>query len=125
MKSLSMALQLFGFHTHTHDFAVSKTCSSWEDCSFLLDFARPLKRIRWLGARNSWFGPTVALLVPVIHTGQRVGGFVVGVSRNDAQFRNIQKLWKLNYKSARELVSPKIDNLQIIAAFGQHFPEDC
>jgi len=41
-----MALRLFGFQGHPHDFAATKAGLPLEDCVFLLDFSRPLGRLR-------------------------------------------------------------------------------
>lgn len=60
-----MTIQIFGFHGHPHDFAVTKANVTQEDCVFLLDFSRPLERLRWLGKYNTWVGITVGLFVPV------------------------------------------------------------
>jgi hypothetical protein len=120
-----MALTLFGFHDRPHDFAATKAGASLEDCAFLLDFARPLERIRWLGVNNRWLGITVGLLVPVVHQGQDKGEFVIGVHRGQPYFADIPKLWREHYGAARALRSEPVDGLEIVADFGRHFPEDC
>jgi hypothetical protein len=76
-----MALQLFGFHERPHDYAATKADVPLEDCVFLLDFSRPLEKLRWLGAHNKWVGITVGLFVPVVHQAEQSGGYVISVSR--------------------------------------------
>lgn len=89
-----MTLTIYGFHDHPSAFAVTKVGAPLEDCSFLLDFARPLKPVRQFGVTNSWLGRTVGFLVPVIHVGEREGGYVVSVDRDDPYFDNLPSLWK-------------------------------
>jgi len=120
-----VSLQIFGFHEYPHDFAVSRTASRWEDCHFLLDFSRPLIINRWFLVRNKLIGPALGLLVPVVHTGERSGGYVIGVTRGEEYFIDLPKLWKAHRRSKRQLVTEPVEGLQIIAAFGTHFPEDC
>ena len=120
-----MALTLFGFHDRPHDFAVTKARASLEDCVFLLDFLRPVERIRWLGITNRWLGLTVNLLVPVVHKGQDKGEFVIGLHRGQPYFEDIPKLWRQHYGTTRTIKSEPIDGLEVIADFGRHFPEDC
>ena len=120
-----MALTLFGFHDRPHDFAVTKSDAALEDCAFLLDFNRPLERIRWLGIKNRWLGITLGLLVPVVHHGQDKGEYVIGVHRSQPYFEDIPKLWRQHYGSTRAIRSEPADGLDIVANFGRHFPEDC
>ena len=120
-----MALTLFGFRDRPHDFAATKVGATLEDCAFLLDFARSIERIRWLGANNRWLGFTVGLLVPVVHLGQDKGEFVIGVNRGQSYFADIPKLWREHRGAARTIRSEPVDGLQIIADFARHFPEDC
>jgi NTP pyrophosphatase (non-canonical NTP hydrolase) len=84
-----MALTLFGFQDRPHDIGVSKTCDAPGECVFLLDFSRPVEKIRWLGIRSRVFGPTVALPVPVVHLGEKAGTFVFGVSRGEPYFADL------------------------------------
>lgn len=120
-----MALQLFGFHGRPHDFAVTKADVSLEECVFLLDFTRPLGKLRWFGTWNKWLGPTAGLLVPVAHQSEKSGGFVIGVSRGEPYFSDLQKLWRKHYGLSRALVAPPSDGLEVVADFGRHFPQDC
>ncbi|SRR5258708_39828883 len=120
-----MALQLFGFQGRPHDFAATKADAPLEDCLFLLDFSRPLERLRWLGALNKWVGFTVGLFVPVVHKAEQSGGFAFSVRRGQPYFVDIPKLWKKHYGSKRTLVATPIGGLNIIADFAKHFPEDC
>lgn len=119
-----MALTLFGFPERPHDVGASKTSADPADCAFYLDFSRPLERIRWFGVRNSIVGPTIALLVPVVHLGERSGGFVFGVSRGEPYFRDIPSLWHTHAPASRTVQGEAADGLQIVADFGRHFPED-
>lgn len=120
-----MALKLYGFHNRPHDVAVTKTDAPLEECMFLLDFTRPLERIRWLGVTNRSFGPTVGLLVPVVHQGEEKGGFVIGIHRGQPYFTDIPKLWHKHRGSVCTIKSKPMDELDIIADFSRHFPEDC
>jgi hypothetical protein len=116
-----MALTIYGFHQHPHEFAATKVGAPLDECAYLLDFSRPLKRIRWLG-----FGPTLALMVPVVHIGEEPGGYVVGVRHGEPYFVDLPKYWKKHRGRARTLrQQPLAEPLQIIADFGRHFPEDC
>jgi hypothetical protein len=98
----------------------TKAGAAPRDCVFLLDFSRPLERRRWLG-----IGPTVGLLVPVVHRSEQSGGYVVGVARGEAYFVDIPKLWKRHAGSPRTLTAPPIDALEVVADFGRHFAADC
>lgn len=120
-----MTLQLFGFHERPHDFAATKADLPLEECVFLLDFSRPLKRLRWLGIANEWLGITTGLFVPVMHQSEQSGGFVISVRRGDPYFVDIQRLWKEHRGLQRTLVVSPIDGLELVADFGRHFPEDC
>jgi len=120
-----MALQLFGFHEHPNDYAVTKIDVPLNECKFLLDFARPLRRIRWFGVFNSWVGPTLAWEVPVVHLTEQSGAFVIGVRRSDPYFFDLPRLWKEHSSAKRSLSLPPVGVLQIAADFGRHFADDC
>src|SRR5215467_4491273 len=96
-------LTLFGFCDRPHDFAATKVGANLEECVFLLDFARPLERIRWLGVTNRWLGVTVALLVPVVHQGQGKSEFVIRVHRGQPYFSGIPKLWRYHSGATRKI----------------------
>jgi len=119
-----MALQLFAFTDRPHDFAVTKANVSLPDCVFLLDFSRPLECLRWLGVLNKSVGLTVALLVPVAHQAEEVGGFVVGIRRGEPYFMDIPKLWKRHAGSRRTMRAPPIGGFELVADFANHFPGD-
>jgi hypothetical protein len=119
-----MALTLFGFRDRPDDFAATKVGATLEECPFLLDFARPLERVRWLGVANRWVGITLGLLVPVIHQGQDESEAVIGVHRGQPYFADIPKLWREHRGARRTIRSEPVDGLQIIADFATHFPED-
>lgn len=120
-----MALQIFGFHTHPGSFPVTKADVALEECVFLLDFSRPLKRLRWLGVYNEWVGISVGLFVPVVHKGESSGGYVFSVRRAEPYFVDIEKLWRKHRGSKRTMVAPSVEPAQIVADFAHHFPEDC
>jgi hypothetical protein len=120
-----MALTLYGIFDRPHDIVATKTGAPLEDCVFLLDFTRPLVRIRWLGVTNQWVGPTVHLLVPVVHEGEEKGGYVIGVHRGQSYFKEIPRLWREHSGTTRTIKSDPVEGSDIIADFGRHFPEDC
>ncbi len=120
-----MTLTLYTFLNRPHDFAVTKSGAGLENCTFVLDFNRPLRRIRWLGITNKWLGITVCLLVPVVHQGQDKGELIIGVHRGEPYFKDIPKLWHLHYGATRSIRSEPAGGLEIVADFGKHFPEDC
>ena len=120
-----MPLQIFGFHSHPSAFAVTKAEVSLEDCVFLLDFSRPLERLRWLGFHNNWAGITVGLGVPIIHQGEEKGGFVFAVNRGEPYFSDIQSLWRKHRGAPRTIITPLVEPFQVIADFGSHFPSNC
>ena len=117
-------LTLFGFRARPHDFAATKVAATIEECAFLLDFARPLERIRWLGVTNRWLGVTVILLVPVVHQGQRKSDFVISIHRGQPYFEVIPKLWRDHRGVVRSIRCQPADEVQIVADFGRHFPDD-
>src|SRR4051812_8261571 len=104
-----MALTIFGFRDRPHDFAVTKAGAELGDCAFVLDFSRPLKRIRWLGVTNRWVGITVSLSVPVIHQGEDRGGYVVSLHRSEPYFADIPKLWRDHYGTRRSIRTDPAD----------------
>lgn len=83
-----MDVTLYGFQNHPTSFVVTKIGAPLEECVYLLDFARDIKK-----RRNHWFS-TIGLLVPVVHVGEDVGGYVISVDRGDGYFDNILALWK-------------------------------
>lgn len=118
-----MALTLYGFHDFPNDFAVTKIDAELDDCSFLLDFSRPLQRTRWLGIPNKWIGPTVALGVPIVHHAEQQGSFIIYVGASDPYFSDLQTLWKKHSGRKRDVISPPVGSIDIVADFGRHFPE--
>src|SRR5215470_14418259 len=118
-------LTLFGFLERPHDFAATKIRAKRDDCEFLLDFSRPLERIRcWWGVANRWLGLTFVLLVPVVHQGQGKSEFVISVHRGQPYFECIPELWRDHHGAARSVRAKPADAIQIIADFGKHFPDD-
>ncbi len=120
-----MALTLYGLHNRPHDFALTKINAPLNECVFLLDFARPLERVRWLGVTNQWLGITLGMLVPVVHQGQENGEYVISIHRGQPYFSDIPKLWHEHYRAPRTTKSAPVDALEIVADFGRHFPVDC
>lgn len=119
-----MALQLIKLDAYPHETAVTKVGSLVTNGAFFLDFSRPLEHRRWFGVHNRWFGLTVALLVPVVHQREHIGGFVIGVHRGDPYFADLRALWKAHYPSKSTLPTTVADGLKIIADFATQFPDD-
>jgi hypothetical protein len=120
-----MALMLYGFLGRPDDFAATKVGAAVDQCAYLLDFGRPLKRQRWLfGWKNPWIGVTLGLIVPVIHYSEQSGGYAISVVRGEPNFTDIPRLWRRHHGSRRSLRSDHYDGLQVIADFARHFPED-
>ena len=119
-----MALQLFGLRDHPDAFPVSKTMDKWEDCSFILDFSRPIQKVRQLFRKKVWFGITAGILVPVVHVGEDKGGFIIGVNMGDPYFKDLQKLWKKHQDKQRTVRTEKVSGLQLVADFAKNFPDD-
>lgn len=120
-----MGLHLFGFQERLHEVAITKSDFPVKDCVFLLDFSRPLKRVRWFGIVNRWLGITIGLHVPVAHLSEQSGGYTIGIRRGEPYFANLQELWVTHQGSTRTLVTSPVDGLEIVADFGRHFSEDC
>jgi hypothetical protein len=119
------ALTLFGFRDRPHDFAATKVGATPEECVFLLDFARPLERIRyWLGFSNRWLGLTFVVLVPVVHQGQGKSNLVISVHRGQPYFECIPEIWRDHRGAARSTQSKPADGMQIVADYKKHFPDD-
>lgn len=112
-----MSLTLFGINGYPHDFLVTKANVSLEQCVFLLDFTRPLEKVRR-------FGLTVGLLVPVAHISEKTGGYVIAVHRSDPYFRDIPKLWAAHQGHASGKTIVPTENLKLVADFATHFRED-
>lgn len=91
---------------------------------FLLDFYRPVEKIRWLGIKNRVFGPTIALLVPVVHVGEKAGAFVFGVSRGEPYFEDIPNLWRKHRAFPRVPAGEALDGLQFVANLKRRTPWD-
>ena len=119
-----METQLFQFNSHPNDIAITKTKFLLDGLLFL-DFRRPLKRIRWFGVLNRWFGFTVALSVPVVHQGEHQGDFVIGIHTNDPNFKNVLALWKEHYPTKRNPPETKAEGFKIIGDFALQFPNEC
>jgi hypothetical protein len=119
-----MALTLIAYDDPPTRFAATKVGATVPNGRFFLDFTRRLEVIRWLGVRNPFIGPAVGLLVPVVHEGEKSGGYVVSVSVGDPYFQDLRKLWKTRFPSHPFEVSQESDGLKIIADFATQFPED-
>lgn len=119
-----MALTIYAFHDYPTAFAVTKVDAPIEECPFFLDFSRPLKKYRWFGVRNNWLGFIVAVGVPIIHIGQERGEYEMGIHRGDPYFKNILALWKQHFPTKKSSPKEAADGIDIISAFGRHFPEN-
>ena len=120
-----MALTIYGIPNYPHDFLVTKVDAPLEQCAFLLDFSRELQIVRWLFGRNKLIGLPVGLFVPVVHIGEREGGYVIGVSRGEPYFSEIPKLWKKHSRSTSSRTFEESSLTEIIGGFAIHFPDDC
>jgi hypothetical protein len=119
-----MATGLIKLHPFPNEIAVTKTGVVVTDGAFLLDFSRPLQHVRWLGVVNRWLGFTVGVFVPVVHQGEEVGSFVIGVERSDPSFADLLTLWRSRYPSKRTKPTNVADGLKVVADFEKQFPED-
>ncbi|CAG0959487.1 hypothetical protein MTYP_00644 [Methylophilaceae bacterium] len=119
-----MAITLITYDNPPTRFAATKIGVTVPDGRFFLDFTRSLEVIRWFGIRNRFIGPAIALFIPVVHEGEKSGGYVVGVSAGDPYFQDLRKLWKVRFPSPPFEVSQEADGLKIIADFATQFPED-
>jgi hypothetical protein len=119
-----MALTVYAFHADPHKLAVTKVDAPIEECPFLLDFSRPIQRVRWIGFHNRWIGPTVALGVPVVHQAEQRGEYKILVLRSEPYFVDLPKLWKEHRGSARSAITENAGGLDIIADWGRHFPDN-
>ena len=120
-----MALTLFGFQDRPQDFAVTKAGLPLEECAFLLDFTRPLEKLRWFGVTNRWLGFTTGLFVPVVHQSEEKGEFIVSLQHGHPYFADIPRLWQKHGGTTRTIRSEPVGGLEIVAAFAKHFPDDC
>ena len=59
-----MPLQLIRLGAYPREIALTKVGSLVSGGAFFLDFTRKLERLRWLGIKNSFVGPTIGLLIP-------------------------------------------------------------
>jgi hypothetical protein len=120
-----MNIILFKFHAHPEHIAVSKTGNFVPGHAFFLDFSRPLEVRRHFIITNSWLGPAIGILVPVVHECEEVGGYVIGVKCDDPLFAYIRQAWMDTYPAPPRVPSARVDGVTIVADFGGHFPEDC
>lgn len=121
-----MPVTIYGIQNYPHDFLVTKVDAPIEQCAFLLDFGRKLGKRRWFfGKKNRWIGPTVGLLVPVMHLGEKKGCLVIGVTIGEPYFTDIPKLWKQHSVTTSSRTFQQSDELQVLADFARHFPNDC
>ena len=113
-----MALRLFGLPDYPNQIAASNIDSFVSGGTFFLDFSRPLEHRRRLGF-------PVAVFAPVVHEGEHIGGFVVGVHRSEPYFAQLRALWKERYPSKRNPPTTEADGLKVIADFATQFPDQC
>ena len=114
-----MALRLFKIDKYPTRIAISDVDTFVVGGAFFLDFSRPLELRRWLGV-----GPAIAAFVPVIHEGEKAGGYVVGIERGNPYFDDIRELWRQRHPSAAPAPEAAVDGLKIVADFGSQFPRD-
>jgi hypothetical protein len=115
-----MALCIFAFHDRPQDFAITRANVPVRECPFLLDFGRPLIRVKLLRV-----GPVRCLLVPVAHQGEHIGGYTIVVKRGEPHFEDIPTLWELYAARPRTAVAgPGAEGLEVLADFAKHFPTD-
>jgi len=119
-----MAITLIAYGNPPARIAVTKVNATIPEGRFFLDFTRNLEVIRWFGIRNRLIGPAVALLIPIVHEGEKLGGYVVSVSVGDPYFQDLRNLWKARFPSPPFEVSQEADGLKIIADFTTQFPQD-
>lgn len=119
-----MPLTIYGFRDRPHDFAATKIGASLDECSYILDFTRPLKMTRWFGVVNQWLGWPIAMLVPVVHIGEEVGAYVISVRRGQPYFVDLLRLWREHEGKARGMRSGPVDGVRRAGEFAMHFPED-
>jgi hypothetical protein len=119
-----MATGRIKLHPFPNEIAITKVGTVVTGGAFFLDFSRPLQHVRWLGVLNRWLGFTVGVFVPVVHQGEEVGSFTIGVERSDPNFADLHALWRLHYPSKRAAPTKVADGLRVIADFEKQFPED-
>jgi len=120
-----MKVRLFKLDSHPKQIAISKSELFVIDGSFFLDFSRPLKRLRWFGVLNRWFGHTASLLVPVIHQGQGNSELIIGIHRNDPHFSYVLALWETHYPSTVVPPTTMADGIKIVTDFAAQLPDNC
>ncbi len=112
-------MQILVHPSYPGEFVVTKSGRLLEGSLFFLDLSRPLERLR-----RYRIGPTIALLVPVVHESETSGGYVIGVDKASPYFSEIEMVWKTHFP--RRWIPPNAGELglHVIASFGLHFPED-
>jgi len=119
-----MASGLIKLHPYPNEIAVTKVGAVVTDGAFFLDFSRPLRHVRWFGVLNRWLGFSLGVFVPIVHQGEEVGSFQIGVERSDPVLPDLLTLWRSHYPSKRSKPINFADGLKVIADFETQFPED-
>lgn len=119
-----MAITLIAYENTPTRISATKIGTTVPGGCFFLDFTRKLQITRWFGIRNRFIGPTVGLLVPIVHEGEKLGGYVISVSVGESYFQDIRKLWKVRFPSPSFEVFQESDKFKIITDFATQFPED-
>ena len=114
-----MALTLIELDAYPGRIAATDVDGFVEAGVFFLDFSRPLEHKRRLGAILE------ALFTPIIHEGQREGGYLVGVHRSEPCFECIRALRKRHYPASVPAPAIEADGLQVIADLARQFPPNC
>lgn len=117
-----MALQLLELPQFPGRIAATEVGALVPEGVFFLDFSRPLATHRWLGFRNQWLGLPIALFFPVVHEGERNGGYVVGVDRSNPYFGQLRDLWRQRFPSQAAEPPVGADPLKVVADFASQFP---
>ena len=112
-----MHTSIFKLAIHPNQLAICKSKSHIVGGTFFLDFSRPIQLYRKMGMVR-------AIGVPVVHEGEREGGFVITVKKRDPNFSRIRQLWKEHYPETRTAPFYEADGMKIIADFAEQFPPD-
>lgn len=122
---MTLPVHLFELAEHPNQIAVSKLDTFVSDGVFFLDFSRPQEHLRsFFGVLNRWVGLSTGLVVPVVHQGEKSGGYVITVHSSDPYFAQLRALWKAHYPTKRIQPTTIADGLKIISDFATQFPDN-
>lgn len=117
-------LKLFQVFERPSIVLVSKLDVPMWECRFVLDFQRPLQRLRWLGIRNARMGLTIAYGVPVLHLSETNGQLIATVCRRSPWFRVVTLLWRIYGGRSPGHKVLKASASEVGNDFSRHFAED-